>query len=1321
MKNVFQLTQLATRISVIVGSSVIISAPAFANSCTVFSADGVCGLKEYQMTSPFSPVPTAWYFTSPTQETAINGTAKAQNIYFASGTSARNESDIQQLLVDGANLNGYYINASKAGTAHILLANKASVDWIEAGGALTHTQISVDNATLNGADADINYDQKDKNAAGNFSKNYARGNAIYLSPGDNGNTDIDITNGSSVHGRILAGGAGTHDITLQDSVIEAGSVLLYNASNDNTINVLNSKIDTTHALLPTENAIEINNTAHAGKTNTISLVDSELTGSLAITSAGGTNSLSVNNSTINGNIIANQAAQTAMEITRSVLNGSIDINGDTATLKLDDSTVSGDIRLDTSTADRSEIWLNNSDVQGHLYGNGQNSTLHLAGKSQFNGTQFSKFSDLNVAGNVAIAGGFTNDNVGQQLTVKGETLTAPIQLSSGKLAFDATKIIANTLSLKEGASLALTNHSQLQTQSDRLFKASASAALPGGYTDTGARITFKDSTLVLTDADYQLEYVQAVNNMLDLTQGNSLVMLGVIRDPQNAAGTASVIDAATTKAVLANTQVTSSKNKLTIGAENSVTDDRIAVSNGFGAAQLRFEGNDAPSIEIVGNQALTLTGAAGGALFDVVNAPDAEVNVAVTQGTFSIGSSAIDNITSQLTGSVNVAEKGTMNILAGDHTIISHGAGITSSGLVNIDPAATLHADINLQNNAQLVVNGSLQASQLTASKDAQIRVGKADAAGTLIANALDLQGARMFIDPAWSDGGTLADASRVASGGTEINGRITVGQNALLVLGDTSTTAAEAAFADSQLKWGPQGITAALAIQAPQTLTANQGGLRVDGALTGSTGMYDAEYNKAGFADHSLLMVDAQDTTGGKAALSAVDGTLTVADSAALYVANAKANQTYVVAKGFSDVQLNGDGWQKDNLLLNKLLIARTGENNGEVTVTTRARAAQDVLPGVVTAHALDTLINSGENSRTAQHAGQRFLSVAIDTPQASVDQVVKTVNSAAQIAFAGGVQSNTLAAGASAVNAIIDRNSVTSRGLQAPESDASVWVQTLYGNQRSRDLSAGSMRYGLDSDFYGLMLGADKEYETSLGNMRSGAAFHAGNGDSNSRGDFNSTHNDFSFWGISLYQNWRHNQLSVTGDVSLTESNNDLYQKQPGWMNAGSKLNASVDSRLFSAGLRGEYLIETHVVDLIPYAAVRYNQLVTQSFDTKNKGGENVFHTDKGTQNIWQFPVGVNINKTFALDSGWNLSSQAGVGVTAVTGDRDAKSTLHTVGIRSSDALSAEIIDDTTFNGQAGLKFQKGNMTFGVGYNINASSHDTDQIVSATYKLAF
>jgi hypothetical protein len=46
---------------------------------------------------------------------------------------------------------------------------------------------------------------------------------------------------------------------------------------------------------------------------------------------------------------------------------------------------------------------------------------------------------------------------------------------------------------------------------------------------------------------------------------------------------------------------------------------------------------------------------------------------------------------------------------------------------------------------------------------------------------------------------------------------------------------------------------------------------------------------------------------------------------------------------------------------------------------------------------------------------------------------------------------------------------------------------------------------------------------------------------------------------------------------------------------------------------------------------------------------------------------------------------------------------------------------MDDTAFNGQLGVKMQKGNMTFGVGYHVNASHHDTDQTMSATWSLNF
>ncbi len=535
-----------------------------------------------------------------------------------------------------------------------------------------------------------------------------------------------------------------------------------------------------------------------------------------------------------------------------------------------------------------------------------------------------------------------------------------MRLSSGKLTFSHTRLVADTLALSSGASLNLTNHSQLQTRADQLFNAAASSTEPVKYNDTGARTHLTDSTLILTDAAYQLDYVKGVNGLLGQSQGNALVMLGTLQNPESASGTASVIDATITGAVLANTQVTSAKNQLYIGAESAPTDQAIAVPAGFGASQLRFEGEGKPSVTIGNAQTLTLTGAAG-ALIEVAGAPQTPVAVAVNNGTLNLGVAAMQDVTAHLTGTVTIAPQGTMNVVAGDHTLTSGGAaaGIVSSGLLNVAHQATLHADVALQDQGQLAVTGALLAGQLTAAEASQIAVGDSTAAGSLMAERLDLQGARLFIDPAWTSGGTLADASRVASGGTladasrvasggsEVNGRVTVGQNALLVLGDTSTAVAEARFADSGLRWGENAITAAVSIQAPQYLNAAQGGLRVDGALTGSSADRDAAFNRVDFADRSLLMLSTKEMTNGQAALNATGGSLSVADSAALYVADAKANQTYAVARGFSDVSIAGNGWQNENLLLNKLLTATTQERDGEVLVTTRARAAQDVLPG--------------------------------------------------------------------------------------------------------------------------------------------------------------------------------------------------------------------------------------------------------------------------------------------------------------------------------------------------------------------------------------
>lgn len=134
MENNLRPSHIATCISLILGGGLALYVPPTFSACGEYNQVGTGGLAEFTMTSPITPLPTAWYFVQPTQEAAINTLAKAQNIYFGGGSAIRKTSDNQSLLVDGANLSGYYINASKEGSATIALVNHATVDWLEAGG-----------------------------------------------------------------------------------------------------------------------------------------------------------------------------------------------------------------------------------------------------------------------------------------------------------------------------------------------------------------------------------------------------------------------------------------------------------------------------------------------------------------------------------------------------------------------------------------------------------------------------------------------------------------------------------------------------------------------------------------------------------------------------------------------------------------------------------------------------------------------------------------------------------------------------------------------------------------------------------------------------------------------------------------------------------------------------------------------------------------------------------------------------------------------------------------------------------------------------------
>lgn len=1366
MENKLRPSQIAKCISLILGSGLAVYAQPTFSACGEYSQAGTCGLTEYTMTSPIQPLPTAWYFVQPTQDAAINHLAKAQNIYFGGGNATRKADNSQYLLVDGANLSGYYINASKEGSAAIALVNHATVDWLEAGGSKTNIHVTVDNSTLNGANAETDYDRTERKPT--YSKNYANGMAIYLSYTDGGDHIVDIVNDSTLNGSVITGGTGIHQIALTDSKIQKGDILLSAANNDNAIILKNALIDTRDAISKTASAISVTSTNHNNHTNTVTLAEnSRLIGALNMGSSGGHNSVALQDgshisatttanaititsgvttrlaldratidgdtlltasdtiattladSQLNGNVLLKNAASTRLAMIGSDLSGSIDActtRGDVS-VYLDNSDIIGDVILNNGTAARADVYLDNTVIGGHLYGNDNGALTLGANVRQFQGDKFSRFSNLNVSGTTVLSGGFSDDNVGARLQVNDGAIIAPVNLSHGRLVFNQARLIADTLALRGSASLELTNHSLLETHSAQLFQHDDEATAL--FTQTGARLTLNNSTLALTDETYALEYLKSINTLLGDQTGSRLVMMGTLLDNNIATGTATLDDAATTGAVLAKVEVTADKNQLRIGSATPASDSEQAVENSVGAAKLSLGGSGDAVVSIVGGKALTLTGASGKQLIDVADDPKASVRINVENGALNLGAIVVGDTVNVLQGAVTVGEAGALNIIAGDHTIEDKsGAGVTSTGQVTILHNAALHTNVTLAGRGALSVNGALQADTLNAHSDAQITVGNAENAGILRADNVDLQGARMFIDPQWQTEPSLEGASWVALNGETVNGRLTVGQNALLALGDTDIHTAVADFADSGLRWSPTGITAALAIERAQYLNPTQGGLRVDGALHSGAGDYDATFNQAEFGERSLLMVNHDSASGGNAALTASSGTLKVADTATLYVKDAVANQTYTIAKGFSDINLAGSGWQNERLILNKLLNATTMEHDGSVIVSTLAKKAEDVLPGVVPVQALDRMINSGTNSLASPWAGIRFLSQAVDAPQANVHEVVKTVNSAAQLAIAGGVQASTLATGLAASQAIQDRTSLANRLLQ---NEDSVWVQALYGHQRARDFSAGSMDYGYDSDYDGLMLGADATMNSDSGKWRTGAALYAGHGNTDAQGDFNSTHNDVDFWGISLYQNWGNGRVNVTGDIGYSASSNDIKQNVPGWMNAGSTLKGSPDSQLITAGLTGEYLIGTQAVDILPHAGVRYNQLKTKGFTTKNTHREAVFTTQEETLNIWQFPVGVKLNKTFDLDAGWGLSTQADFAVITNAGDTQSATKVSAVGIDASDGISANVLDKTTFAGQIGVKLQKGDMRWGLSYSVNTSSHNTDQMVNAAWQLSF
>ena len=796
----------------------------------------------------------------------------------------------------------------------------------------------------------------------------------------------------------------------------------------------------------------------------------------------------------------------------------------------------------------------------------------------------------------------------------------------------------------------------------------------------------------------------------------------------------------------------------------SAKDDKTdSISGSIGGKNIDL-GSSGRNISVVGGHYLTLVG--GSSDTPLVTAGGNPVNVHVggtgegASGVLNLGTPVMDS-GGTLSGNIEIAAASTVNVRAGTHVITGEAnettgtadvAGMNNNGgTINIAEGAHLQstirqadgqtnvsgkltsASVELSGGAlnvsgavdsssvtaskgDIKVAGTLAADVLTTSSDVQLNIGDQGSAGRVVARQAQLQGGRVFLDPAWKGNDALADASHgvFTFVNNEIDGLLTAGQNSLLVLGDTDTGWALDAFGRSSLQWGQNGVTAALAIRKPQTLNGTLGAVMVDGTKTSAPVLTP---NTATFADGSLLLVDGSGLNGA-AALTSQGGTLNVDAGAKLLIDNITQGE-YAITSGFS--VSNVQGWNGDNLSTPDNLIGLVlgKDADGSMKVQATARRSSDVFRGLSLVNTMDAIWGKGLNDTESGNMGIRFLSRAVNENHLPKADTVHTVDGAAQIAVAGGVQGMAVAAADAPVRAIQDHASLlhmtTTREGAIRKDGLNLWINALYGAEHARNLGAGSLDGGYNADFGGIVFGGDYAF----GDFRVGMALNAGSGTARSRGDFNATKNDFDFWGMNLYGSWSRDQFNIVGDLGYSANKNEVKQDLPTTMQLG-QLRADVDTGVLTAGLRGECRFETDWADVTPHVGVRYYNLRTDGF-TSRIDDHDVFRVGRDTQEIWTFPIGVSFSRDFETSSGWKVKPRADLSVVPAAGDLKAKTKVRVPGVAASDTIKARMMDSVSFDGTLGLEVQKDNISFGLDYGIRASEHKAGHGVNVSFTYKF
>lgn len=576
------------------------------------------------------------------------------------------------------------------------------------------------------------------------------------------------------------------------------------------------------------------------------------------------------------------------------------------------------------------------------------------------------------------------------------------------------------------------------------------------------------------------------------------------------------------------------------------------------------------------------------------------------------------------------------------------------------------------------VENSTVRVEEFTAdSVDSKVVVGTGAAAGKLYAQTANLGGGLVFVSG--SGTGSIEHASEyvLANTGDGLNGKYVIGAGNLAVFGDTSSDTAKAVFAEANLAWGQNGVTAMAYLNGPTTL-ATDGKLIVDGSIN-TTEAAEAVTDAARFADNSLLIVNTAELGLQRAEQAALDlggADAVVSENSQLLLSNVTAyKQTDGSYKNhytiFGNAGTNSGFWTDDNLLAtNAMYELSVDEANTGVDVT--LQTAESVFGGLMQGH---NIANAGMQN------GDNLVEELLANSALDKAGAAKNFDAAMSPAGAAGVYT-TASEVATSLTETVRRNLAYADEDVHPKR---VWAEITGNRTKYNGIATGAQSLDLKIERGGVAFGTDVALTDRF---VLGAAAEVGMG--TTRNNEVNVKDDFNYYGFQVYGRYDFDSFTLSGNAGLSMVKSDIEKSGLG----ESKVDP--DTTVWTIGVEGsKQFALSDSISLRPYVGADLYYLDADSYET-DFGAK----SDSADATFVQFPIGAELAMNFKTSDGTKIAPWVNLAVVPTVGDTDID--VDVAYANASDTYNYTFMDDFAVKSAVGIEATKDRMSFGarVGY---------------------